>query len=217
MNFGLHYPSWRFNNSRSQIFDDVKATVQWAESSGFSWFSVMDHLIQIDGIGPEDEPMMESWTILSALATVTQKMRLATLVTSVSYRNPAVLAKMAATVDVISNGRLTLGIGVGWYQEECRQYGYTFPATAARRIDQLAEAIQLIKALWLRKRATFQGDYFSITDAILEPKPVQQPHPPILIGGGGESLTLKLVALQANMTNVFGSPERVKHKFDVLR
>src|SRR5713226_5445763 len=118
MKFGIHNPSWQFGPDPYEIFEAVKNKAHRAEAQGFTWFSVMDHLIQIQGVGAPDEPFMESWTVLSALAAVTSRLRLATLVSSVSYRNPAHLAKMAATVDVISRGRLTFGIGGGWNEME---------------------------------------------------------------------------------------------------
>jgi alkanesulfonate monooxygenase SsuD/methylene tetrahydromethanopterin reductase-like flavin-dependent oxidoreductase (luciferase family) len=160
---------------------------------------------------------MEGWTVLAALAAVTQKIRLATLVTSVAYRNPALLAKMAAGVDIISGGRLTFGFGAGWYYQEYGQYGYQFPERPAVRIRQMEEALKLIKLMWSEPRATFYGKYFHVDDAILKPKPLQKPHPPILIGGGGEQLTLRVLARHGDACNFFGDPDAVKHKFDVLR
>ena len=139
-----------------------------AEDHGFVWFSVMDHLIQIGGVGAPDEPFMEGWTVLSALAAVTSRIRVATLATSVGYRNPAHLAKIAATVDLISRGRLTLGIGAGYLETEYRQYGWEFPARPAVRIRQMEEAVRLILAMWTEKRTTFHGRYFHVEDAILE-------------------------------------------------
>jgi F420-dependent oxidoreductase-like protein len=199
------------------MFEGVKHKAQWVEAHGFEWFSVMDHLVQIGGVGRQNEPFMEGWTVLAALAAVTQRVRLATLVTSVAYRNPALLAKMAAGVDIISRGRLTLGIGGGWFEHEYRQYGYEFPPRPAVRIRQMEEAVQLIRTLWVEPCASFQGQYFRAHEAILEPKPVQRPHPPILIGGGGEQLTLRVVAREADACNVFGSPDEVRHKFEVLK
>jgi F420-dependent oxidoreductase-like protein len=217
MNFGIHNPSWLFGTDPSGIFDAVKAKAQWAEEHGFTWFSVMDHLIQIANVGAPDEPFMEGWTILTALAAVTQRIRLATLVSSVHFRNPAHLAKIAAGVDQISRGRLTFGIGAGWFETEYRQYGWEFPPRPAIRIGQMEEAVRLIRTLWTEKRTTFEGKYFHAKDAILEPKPVQNPHPPIMIGGGGEQLTLRAVARVANACNVAGTPDVVRHKFEVLR
>ena len=118
MKFGIHNPSWVFASDPAGIFDSVKAKAQWAEDHGFTWFSVMDHVIQIGNVGAPDEPFMEGWTVLSALAAVTRRIRLATLVSSVHYRNPALLAKIAAGVDQISRGRLTFGIGAGWFETE---------------------------------------------------------------------------------------------------
>jgi alkanesulfonate monooxygenase SsuD/methylene tetrahydromethanopterin reductase-like flavin-dependent oxidoreductase (luciferase family) len=160
---------------------------------------------------------MEGWTILSALAAVTQRIRLATLVSSVGYRNPAHLAKIAAGVDLISRGRLTFGIGAGWHEPEYRQYGWEFPPRPAVRIRQMEEAVRLVLAMWSEKRTTFNGRYFHTEDAILEPKPLQKPHPPIMIAGGGEQLTLRAVARLADACNVGGSPDAVRHKFEVLR
>jgi alkanesulfonate monooxygenase SsuD/methylene tetrahydromethanopterin reductase-like flavin-dependent oxidoreductase (luciferase family) len=127
------------------------------------------------------------------------------------------LAKMAAGVDQISRGRLTFGIGAGWFEAEYRQYGYEFPPRPATRIRQMEEGLKLIVALWSGKRTTFEGKYFQVKDAILEPKPVQKPHPPIMIGGGGEQLTLRAVARHADACNVGGSPDQVRHKYEVLK
>jgi F420-dependent oxidoreductase-like protein len=217
MKFGIHNPSWLFGSDPYEMFEALKKKAQWAESHGFSWFSLMDHLIQIPNVGVEDEPFMEGWSTLSALAAVTSKIRLATLVTSVAYRNPAHLAKIAAGVDIISRGRLTFGIGAGWNISEYRQYGWEFPEKPAVRIAQMEEAIQLVLKMWSEPRATFHGKYFQVEEAILEPKPVQKPHPPVLIGGSGEQLTLRAVARWADACNLFGDPATVQHKLDVLR
>ncbi len=217
MKFGIHNPSWQFGPDPYNAFEGVKAKAQWAENNGYTWFSVMDHLIQIPLVGEPDEPFMEGWTVLSALAAVTSKIRLATLVSSVAYRNPAHLAKIAAGVDLISKGRLTLGIGAGWHDEEYRQYGWEFPERPATRIRQMEEAVRLILAMWTQKRTTFEGRYFHTKDAILEPKPVRKPRPPVMIAGGGEQMTLRVVAELGDACNVFGDPEEVKRKFAILR
>src|SRR6516165_8087504 len=178
----------------------------------------MDHLIQIGGVGAPTEPFMEGWTALSALAAVTGRIRLATLASSVAYRNPAHLAKIAAGVDQISNGRMTLGIGAGWFEGEYRQYGWEFPPRPATRIRQMEEAVQLILKMWTEPRTTFHGEYFRVEDAILEPKPVQKPHPPVMIAGGGEQMTLRAVARLANACNlVRGDIAEVRNKLAVLR
>jgi F420-dependent oxidoreductase-like protein len=216
MKFGIHNPSWIFGGE-PDAFEGVKAKALWAETLGFTWFSVMDHLIQIPPVGAADEPFIKGWTALSALAAVTTRIRLATLVSSVAFRNPAHLAKIAAGVDLISRGRLTLGIGAGWFDTEYHQYGWEFPERPAVRIRQMKEAVRLILTMWTEKRATFHGKYFHIEDAILEPKPVQKPRPPVMIGGGGEQLTLRAVARLADACNVFGDPDEVRHKYDILR
>jgi F420-dependent oxidoreductase-like protein len=217
MQFGIHNPSWWYRPDPAEAFEATKAKAQWAEDHGFVWFSVMDHLIQIPGVGAADEPFLEGWTVLSALAAVTSHIRLATLATSVGYRNPAHLAKIAASADLISGGRLTLGIGAGYFATEYRQYGWEFPARPSVRIRQMEEAVRLILALWTEKRTTFHGRYFHVDEAILEPKPVQRPRPPVLIAGGGEQLTLRAVARLADACNLGGEPETVTHKLAVLR
>src|SRR5581483_10452169 len=217
MKFGIHSPSWLYGGDPDEGFDELKEKAQWAENNGFVWFSVMDHLIQIPGVGAPDEPFIEGWAALSALAAVTTRIRLATLATSVGYRNPAHLAKIAASVDIISRGRLTLGIGAGYFETEYRQYGWEFPERPATRIRQMEEAVRLILMMWSEPRTTFDGRYFQAKDAILEPKPVQKPHPPVMIAGGGEQLTLRAVARLGDLCNVGGDVETVKHKFDVLR
>jgi F420-dependent oxidoreductase-like protein len=217
MKFGIHNPSWVFGPDPAEAFEAVKAKAQWAENHGFVWFSVMDHLIQIGGVGAADEPFMEGWTVLSALAAVTSRIRLATLATSVGYRNPAHLAKIAAGVDLISRGRLTLGIGAGFFETEYRQYGWEFPDRPAVRIRQMDEAVRLILAMWTEKRTTFDGRYFHVADAILEPKPVQKPRPPVMIAGGGEQLTLRAVARLGDACNIGGDPDEVRRKLSVLR
>jgi len=217
MKFGIHNPSWVLGPDPTEAFERVKVKAQWAENHGFVWLSVMDHMIQIGGIGAPDEPFMEGWTVLSGLAAVTSRIRLATLATSVGYRNPAHLAKIAAGVDLISRGRLTLGIGAGYFETEYRQYGWEFPARPAVRIRQMEEAVSLILALWTERRTTFHGRYFHAEDAILEPKPVQKPRPPVMIAGGGEQLTLRAVARLGDACNVGGDPEIVRHKLGILR
>src|SRR5467141_3234364 len=218
MKYGIHNPSWVYGPDPAEAFEAVKAKARWAENHGFVWFSVMDQLIQIAGVGAADEPFMESWSVLSALAAVTSPIRLATLATSVGYRNPTHLAKIAAGVDLISRGRLTLGIGAGYLETEYRQYGWEFPARPAVRIRQMEEAVRLILALWTERRTTFHGRYFHAEDAILEPKPVQKPHPPVLIAGGGEQLTLRAVARLGDACNIVGSNvAEGRHKLAVLR
>lgn len=215
MKFGIHSPSFIYDDTN--IFDGIKKKAIWVEENGFDWFSVMDHMIQIPVHGAPEEPFMEGWTLLSALAAVTDRIRLATLVSSTSYRNPALLAKMVANVDIISHGRVILGIGTGWYEAEYKQYGFEYAEKPAERVYRLEDAIRLIKTMWTEERATYHGKYFQVNDAILEPSPIQKPHPPILIGGAGEQLTLRTVARVGNASNFIGTPEVVKKKYEVLK
>lgn len=208
MNFGIHNSSWMDHPDPAEVFEPVMAKARWAEDHGFVWFSVMDHMVQIPRIGAPDEPVLEGWTTLAALAAGTTRIRLATLATAVSYRNPAHLAKIAASVDLISRGRLTLGMGAGFFEDEYRQYGWEFPSRPATRIRHMEEAVQLIVRLWTESRVSFQGQYFHVEDAILEPKPVQKPHPLIMIAGGGEQMTLRAVARLADACNFAGKMSR---------
>lgn len=218
MKFGIHNSSWLDDPEPAGMFEAVKAKAQWAEEHGFVWFSVMDHMIQIPRVGPSDEPIMEGWAVLAGLAAVTRRIRLATLCTAVGYRNPAHLAKIAASVDQISRGRLTLGIGAGFFEDECRQYGWEFPPQPATRIRQMEEAVELILKLWTEPRTTFHGRYFHVENAILEPKPVQKPRPPVMIAGGGEQMTLRAVARLADACNfVDGDVAEIRRKLAVLR
>jgi len=220
--FGIHNASWLDRPDPAEAFEAVQAKARWAEAHGFVWFSVMDHTIQIPRVGPPDEPVLEGWTVLAALAAVTSRIRLATLATAVGYRNPALLAKIAASVDLISRGRLTLGIGAGFFEEEYRQYGWPFPPRAAARIRQMEEAVELIVKMWSEPRTTFHGRYFHVEGAILEPKPLQKPHPPVMIAGGGEQMTLRAVARLADACNLVGGDvdgdlAAVRNKLAVLR
>jgi len=164
----------------------------------------------------EEDWLFECWTTLSALARDTKRVRLGQAVTCNGYRNPALLAKMASAVDVISHGRLTVGIGAGDYEEEFRAYGYAYP-DAPTRLRQLREAVQVLLALWTQDEPTFEGKYYQVRGAINEPKGVQKPHIPLLIGGAGEQVTLKIVAQYADACNVFGAPAAMEHKFAVLK
>jgi alkanesulfonate monooxygenase SsuD/methylene tetrahydromethanopterin reductase-like flavin-dependent oxidoreductase (luciferase family) len=162
--------------------------------------------------------VLEGWTVLAGLAAVTNRIRLAILVTAVSYRNPAHLANIVASVDLISRGRLTLGIGAGFFEDEYKQYGWKFPPRAATRIRQMEKAVELILKMWTQPRTTFHSRYFHVEDAILEPKPMQKPTPPVLIAGGGEQMTLRAVARLADACNFSGGePGEIKHELDVLR
>ena len=181
-----------------------------------------DHLWVADLLTPSeadwsDGPIHECWSLLSAVASSTDRIRIGPLVVSNTYRHPVVSAKIAATVDIMSEGRLTYGVGAGWAQEEHRSYDIPFQPIG-ERVARVEEAIQLTKLLWQSPEpVTFHGRYYTLENAPFNPKPVQKPHPPIMIAGGGEKLTLRAVARHADEMNIYGSPEEVAHKFDVLR
>lgn len=189
-----------------------------AERLGYDWASVGDHFIANPVFGARDtDPWNEAWTSLAALAEATSRIHIGVMVTSVGYRHPAVLAKMAATLDVISEGRLEFGIGAGYLEAEYRMYGLPFPP-AGVRLEQLDEALQLCKLLWTKKRSNFAGKHYTLTDAVCEPKPVQQPYPPIWVGGMGEKKTLRIVAEHADGWNAFPLPiPQIQQKLTLLR
>ncbi len=224
MRFGLQHPNFSFdyrNRDASQILDSLKNSVTRAESMGFDSFWVMDHFHQIPILGTPDQPMLEGWTTISVLAGITTRIKLGTLVTGVLYRYPSVLAKIAATLDVLSKGRLFLGIGASYFEGESLAYGITssgsFPSNQERLL-RLEEAIQIIRKMWSEEpSASFNGTYYQINNAYCNPKPIQKPSPSILVGGSGERKTLKIVAKYADACNLFGSIETIKRKLDVLK
>jgi F420-dependent oxidoreductase-like protein len=221
MQFGLQHPNYNFDydgHDASQIIGSLKNLATSAENLGFDSFWVMDHFHQISMVGKQDAPMLEGWTTLSVLAGITSKIRLGTLVTGVIYRHPSVLAKMGATLDVLSKGRLFMGIGAAWNQEESLAYGIPFFPNKERLL-RLEEAIQIIRKMWTEEEpaATFNGKYYQINNAYCNPKPIQKPSPPIMIGGSGERYTLKIIAKYADACNLFGSTETVKRKLSILR
>jgi len=213
--FGIQQPSHTVPEGENQ-YKRVEQVAVEAEKLGFDSFWVMDHFIQIPIVGSEQEPILEGWTTIAALAAKTSKIRLGTMVTSNVFRNPAHLAKMGATVDVISGGRLIMGMGAGYHQREFEGYGFLPSSTRAERIRRLEEAVQIIDKMWTEEAPDFQGRFYSISKAICNPKPIQKPRPPIMIGGGGEQLTLRVVARYADMCNLFGDPPAVRHKLEVL-
>ena len=185
-----------------------------AEKSGFDGVFLYDHFHTVPD--PVPEAVFECWTTMAALARDTRTIRLGQMVTCNSYRPPSLLAKMASGIDVMSHGRLILGIGAGWYQHEYEAFGYGYPDTP-ERLRMLREALQVIKAMWTQDEAEFEGRYYRLRGAINEPKPVQKPHPPIWIGGAGEKVTLKLVAQYGDACNLRADIDTVRHKLNVLR
>ena len=215
--FGLHMPNYTFPDTPSErVFDRIVEDVRIAEEAGFGLVSVMDHLYQIQGVGPESDPMLEGWSTLAALARETKRVRLATLVTGVTYRNPALLAKTVTTLDAISGGRAILGLGAAWNEGEHIGYGFDFPPIR-ERMDRLDEALTIIRAMFTEERPSFEGRHYRIHEALNVPRPVQPGGPPILVGGGGEQRTLRIAAKHADMTHWFAlGLEMLRHKKEVL-
>lgn len=213
---GFHMPSSTFPDTPdSEIFDRVVANVQAAEAAGFDLVTVMDHFYQIAIHGQEVEPMLEAYTLLGALAARTERVGLATMVTGVTYRNPAILAKQTTTLDVISKGRAVLGIGAAWHDVEHVGLGVDFPPIK-ERMDRLEEAVQICRLMFTEERPSFSGRYYQIEEALNYPRPIQRGGPPILVGGSGERRTLRIVASYADWSNWFGPLNELRHKVGVL-
>ena len=215
--FGFHHPNYTFPGvPDDRLFDRVLENARAAERAGFDLFTVMDHLYQIRGIGLEVEPMLEAYTTLSAIASQTSRIKLATMVTGVTYRNPALVAKQITTLDVISKGRAILGIGAAWNEDEHRGYGFEFPPIRGR-MDRLDEAVSIVKLMFTEERPSFEGKHYKIDRALNVPRPIQKGGPRILIGGGGEKRTLHILAKHGDMGDWFASDiEDLKRKRQVF-
>ena len=215
--FGLHLPLYTFPDaSPAQLFDGVVEQANAAEGAGFNTVTVMDHLYQIQGVGPVTDPMLEGWSVLAALARETSRVRLGTLVTGVTYRNPALLAKTATTLDVLSGGRAIFGLGAAWNDVEHDGYGFEFPPVR-ERMDRLDEALTIVRMMFTEERPSFEGRHYRIHDALNEPRPIQPGGPPILVGGGGEQRTLRIAARHADMTHWFAiGIEPLRRKTEIL-
>ncbi len=215
--FGYHMPNFTHRSTPDDhLFDRVVEQAQAAEAAGFDMVTVMDHFYQIGGVGPETEPMMEAYTTLGALAAKTSRIQLATLVTGVTYRNPALVAKMVTTLDVISGGRAILGIGAAWNESEHRGYGFEFPPIG-QRMDRLDEALTIAKLMFTQENPSFEGKHFRIDHALNFPRPVQRGGPKILVGGGGEKRTLRLLARHGDIGHWFGGPiDDLKRKREIF-
>jgi F420-dependent oxidoreductase-like protein len=207
MRFGL------FTGLGNTTWDGVLALWRHVEATGWDAAAVTDHFMPNtpDRVGD----VLECWSTLSALAALVPRMRIGTIVVGNTYRHPALVAKMAATVDLISGGRLILGLGAGWQQNEHDAYGIEF-GTVGERLARLDEACEVIRRLWTEPRAEFAGRFYRLSDAPLMPKPVQRPHPELMIGGGGEKVTLRVVAAHADHWNVWGGPETLARKGRIL-
>ena len=214
--FGYHMPSFTFPGvPPDQLFDHAAGLARSAENAGFELVTVMDHVYQITPIGKEEEPMLEAYSTLGALARETSRVRLATLVTGVTYRNPALVAKMVTTLDVISKGRMICGIGAAWNESEHVGFGFPFPPIR-ERMDRLDEALNIIKLMFTQERPSFSGTHYRIDRALNNPRPLQPGGPKIMVGGGGEKRTLRLVAIYADMSHWFGPLADIKRKIEIL-
>ncbi|WP_104164026.1 LLM class F420-dependent oxidoreductase [Cryobacterium sp. N22] len=218
MRFGLFIPQgWRHD------LVGIDPAQQWATMSGLAahadagaWESiwVYDHFHTVPV--PSEQATHEAWTLMSAFAATTSRVRLGQMCTCMSYRNPAYLAKVASTIDIISGGRVEMGIGAGWYEHEWRAYGYGFPR-AGERLARLDEGVQIMQQAWTTGTATLDGEHYRVDGAIVRPLPLQEGGIPIWIAGGGEKVTLRIAAQYANYTNFDGTPEGFTHKSDLLR
>jgi F420-dependent oxidoreductase-like protein len=193
-------------------FESIVRIARAADETGYHAVWAPDHLTTIP---PSQEFVFESWSVLTALARETTRVRVGQLVTGNGYRNPALQAKMASTVDVLSNGRLTFGIGAGWWEPDYRGYGYEFD-TPPRRLAQLREAVHIIRSMWTEDETTFDGEHYRVHGAVNQPKGVQQPGIPLMIAGGGEKVTLRIVAEYADACNIMDSPATARRKFEIL-
>ena len=213
---GLQIPNFNYPGvPDSALFDRIAAIATTAEDSGFDSVWVMDHLYQIRGVGPRTNNMLESYTLLGGLAARTSRVNLGALVTGVTYRNPALVAKAVTTLDVVSSGRAVLGIGAAWNDDEHDGYGFPFPSVR-ERMERLEEAIQICRAMFQEEAPSFEGRHYRIHEALNHPRPVRPGGPPIMIGGMGEQKTLRLVARYGDACNLFGPPDLVRQKLEVL-
>jgi len=213
--YGLQLPKFTFPVPDDRLFEHMAAMATAADDGGFSSLWVMDHFYQLPGLGGADDKMLEGYTLLGALAARTKKVTLGTLVTGVTYRNPALLAKEVTTLDIISAGRAVLGIGAAWYDVEHEGLGVDYPPVG-ERMDRLEEAVQICRLMFTEDRPTFEGRYYRIKEARNIPRPVQAGGPPIMIGGSGPKRTLRAVARYADMCNLFGGPDTLRKNIEIL-
>jgi F420-dependent oxidoreductase-like protein len=215
MRIGLHVSDFTRPGGAPTLAADLRRVAIAAEDAGFARLSVADHLWQIPANGPPESEMLEAYTTLGYLAACTSRIDLLTSVTAVVFREPALLAKTITTLDVLSGGRAWLGIGAAWYEEEAHGLGLPFPP-AAERFERLEETLQICLQMWSDEDKPYHGEHYRLERTLNAPQPLRRPHPPIMIGGGGERKTLRLVARYAQACNLFAAPE-LERKLDVLR
>jgi F420-dependent oxidoreductase-like protein len=216
---GLQIPSFTWPGGDSAIGPTLGRIAEAADAAGFDSLWVMDHFYQIRGVGRPEEPMLEGWTALGYMAAHSKRATLGLMVGGVHYRLPALWAKAATTLDVLSGGRAYLGIGAAWNEEESHGLGFPMPPLGVR-FEMLEETLQICHSMWQGERGsekTFEGSHYQASRLLNSPQAISKPHPRILIGGGGEQKTLRLVAKYADASNIFGGPDQLTHKFGVLR
>jgi F420-dependent oxidoreductase-like protein len=219
MKAGLQIPSFTWPGGPGAIGPTLARIVRDADAAGFDSIWVMDHFFQIRGVGRPEEPMLEGWTTLGFLAAHTERARLGLMVGGVHYRQPGLWAKAATTLDVLSGGRAWLGIGAAWNEDESNGLGFPFPPLA-ERFELLEDALRFVHGMWegdSGSGSALEGRHVHAGRLLNSPQALSRPHPPIMIGGGGERKTLRLVAQYADACNVFGGPETIHHKYEVLR
>jgi F420-dependent oxidoreductase-like protein len=215
MKVGLHIADFTWEGGPPALRSRLGEVARRAEDAGVDRVSVMDHVWQIGNLGPPEHEMLEAYTALGFLAGLTERVKLLTVVTAVVYREPGLLAKAVTTLDVLSGGRAILGIGAAWNEEEARGLGLFFPPRA-ERFERLEEALRICQQMWSGYDGPFEGKHYHLDRTLNSPQSLSRPHPPILIGGGGERKTLRLVARYGDACNLFDTPE-LAHKLDVLR
>lgn len=218
MRIGLQVPSFTWSPDQGQLGDTFALIAERAERAGLYSLWVMDHFFQIGFVGPPENEMLEGWSALAFAAGRTNRIRLGTMVTGITYRHPGILVKTATTLDVLSHGRAYFGIGAAWNEDEHTGLGVPFPPLA-ERFERLEETLQIAHQMWSGDTSPFAGKHYQLAKPLNSPQPVHRPHPPILIGGGGEKKTLRLVAKYADACNLFGrvGPEELGRKLDILR
>lgn len=217
MRYGFHFLDFTMPGEPQSLAPLLRSSAVTAEEAGASWFSVMDHYFQMEQFQTAHDPMLEGYTTLGFIAAVTKRMRLGTIVTGVTYRHPALLAKIVTTLDVLSEGRAFLGLGAAWYEREHLALGVPYPPIA-ERFERLEEALQIALQMWSDDEGPFAGKHYQLAETISQPQTIQRPHPPIVIGGSGERKTLRMVAQYADATNLLvPNPEAATHKLAVLR
>ena len=215
MQIGLQIPDFTSPGGPPRLGADLAAVARAADDAGFGFLAVMDHFFQIGVVGPAEREMLEAYTTLGYLAACTSRAKLLTLVTGAVYRQPGILAKIITTLDVLSGGRAWLGIGAAWNEEESRGLGIPFPPVA-ERFERLEETLQICLRMWAGDESPYHGRHYQLERPLNSPQALAAPHPPILIGGGGERKTLRLVARYAQACNLFPGPD-LPRKLDVLR